>query len=305
MSRHGLIARHIALTVAAVALSFGCSSDATSDSTTKPSPTSSATPGPATSPDTAPGTAPANTTGFPSSMVVLGHSGATGWNSDPDQPFVDAHDNSWATGENRVVNSIYERVLAENPAIEGHVWNVARSGSDVSDLARQLRTAFAQLPMPELFIIQAVDNDIRCDGTDEENYEPYGTALTVVLQSINETAPDATIYIVGMWATAQNYTDVTQQIPSAVAENHGGGPCDVFTDGAEQIPTAVAYFQEVTDAYGEQVRAACAAVANCTYGGDAVRNMVIEADDLTSDSNHLSITGQALMAATVWADLYG
>jgi hypothetical protein len=38
--------------------------------------------------------------GDPSSIAVLGHSGATGENSDPQQPGVEVRANSWATGSN-------------------------------------------------------------------------------------------------------------------------------------------------------------------------------------------------------------
>ena len=37
---------------------------------------------------------------YPNSIVVLGHSGATGYDSDPKAPETDATQNSWATGDN-------------------------------------------------------------------------------------------------------------------------------------------------------------------------------------------------------------
>jgi hypothetical protein len=43
---------------------------------------------------------------YPNSIVVLGHSGATGYDSDPKAPETDATQNSWATGDNPEIRSI-------------------------------------------------------------------------------------------------------------------------------------------------------------------------------------------------------
>ena len=98
---------------------------------------------------------------YPNAIAVLGHSGATGYNSDPKRPGVDARENSWATGDNPAVNSIYLRLLALNPVVRGHNTNVDVAGSDVDALAGRADQALATRPLPELFLIQSVDNDIR------------------------------------------------------------------------------------------------------------------------------------------------
>lgn len=241
---------------------------------------------------------------WPNSLVVIGHSGATGWNSDPSQPLSDVRENSWATGDSSAVNSVYRRALAQNPELEGNNFNEALDGSNVDDLPRQVEWALAEVPLPDLFVIQSVDNDIRCDGTDDANYQTYGDRMAAVLSAISEAAPDARIFVVGLWATVDNYTEVTAQIPAALAGNQGGGPCDVFDQSGDELPEAMTYYQDVIDQYQAQLAAGCAMVPNCTYGGDAVRNMVIDADDLTADSYHLSVQGHAKMAEITWSVLY-
>jgi hypothetical protein len=68
---------------------------------------------PAATPAAAP---PASATpGYPSSVAVLGHSNATGEGSDPAQPHAVIRANSWATGTNPAVNSVYLRILAKTP----------------------------------------------------------------------------------------------------------------------------------------------------------------------------------------------
>jgi hypothetical protein len=104
--------------------------------------------------------------------------------------------NSWATGDNPAVDSMYLRLMALNPAVRGHNTNLAVDGTGVDALAGQADQALATTPLPELFLIQSVDNDIRCDGSDPDNYAPFAAALTGVLEKITTGAPKARVLIV-------------------------------------------------------------------------------------------------------------
>jgi hypothetical protein len=234
------------------------------------------------------------------SMVVLGHSGATGY----DSPGGAA--NSWATGTNPEVDSIYLRLLATHPALEGHNYNVAVNGSEVDDLVRQAQVAVEKDPVPDLFLIQTVDNDIRCDGSDEANYEPFGSTLGEALDIIADGAPDADVVIVSSpWGTVQNYTEVLAATPDGIAHVAGDGPCDTLDATGAQRPEAIAHQQEVIDAYLAQVQQACAEHLQCRYDDGAFRNVVITAGDLSPDFNHASIAGHAKLAAVVWPVVEG
>ncbi len=251
-----------------------------------------------------PGASEATRPTYPDSIVVLGHSGATGYNSDPAYPNSDIKENSWATGSNPAVNSIYRRILARNPGIEGHVFNVATDGSNVTDLMRQAREAVAVRPMPELFLIQSVDNDIHCDGTDPQNYKPFAATLRRTLEFINKRAPRAQIFLVSQWATVKNYTSVIKTIPDKRVEESGDGLCNVFDRSGRLRPSGMASQQQIVDAYHARLASTCAAVARCRYDRGALQRMVIVRGDLSPDANHLSIRGHAKMAAKVWAALY-
>src|SRR5215831_13353298 len=67
-------------------------------------------------------------TGYPNAIVVLGDGGAAGHASNRAHTFQDAPENSWATGTNPAVDSVYSRILAVNPAARGHNVNLARDG---------------------------------------------------------------------------------------------------------------------------------------------------------------------------------
>ena len=115
----------------------------------------------ATTPDT---TLPAAGDG-PVGVIAIGHSGLTGENSDPDRPFQPALENSWATGTNPDVNSVYQRLVGVQPETEGHVANTAVGGGVSEQLPDQARTAMDIVPTPELVVIQTIDNDMVVRST--------------------------------------------------------------------------------------------------------------------------------------------
>jgi hypothetical protein len=228
-------------------------------------------------------------------MVVMGHSGATGFNSPGGAA------NSWATGTNPDVDSLYLRLLADHPALEGHNYTVAVNASRVDDLVPQAHAAVAKDPVPDLFLIQTVDNDIRCDGSDDANYETFGTGLADALDIIADGAPDAEIVIVSSpWGTVQNYTRVLAETSAGIAHIAGDGPCDPLDAAGSERPRAMALQQEVIDGYLDQVQEQCADHPHCRYDDGAFRNVVITADDVSPDFNHASIAGHAKLAAAVW-----
>jgi hypothetical protein len=235
-------------------------------------------------------------------LIVLGHSGATGFNSDPDQSGTDALTNSWASGTNPDVASIYSRLLATDPGIEGRVSNAAVDGSRVDDLEGQLSRALQEQPEPGLVLIQAVDNDIRCDGTDAENYAAFQETLTEVLHKVVDASPQAKIVVVGTWATVANYTKVVAGLPNGKQSLlTGSGPCDPFDSAGKRHPDRMRYQQEVFDHYQAGLQAACSSVPACHEDGGALNRMVITGDDLAGDYSHLAILGLRKQAATEWA----
>jgi hypothetical protein len=84
--------------------------------------------------------------GYPDAIVVLGHSGSTGESSDPSRPGVEVRENSWATGTNPDVNSLYRRILAVHPQIKDHEVALSKGGATVDDLVDQAQQAVDQQP---------------------------------------------------------------------------------------------------------------------------------------------------------------
>jgi hypothetical protein len=236
----------------------------------------------------------------PNAIVVMGHSGTNGENSDPRIPGA-RRANSWATGDNPAVQSIYLRLLAINPAIRGHNTNLGVSGSNVDDLAAQVDQALKLTPLPDLFIIQEIDNDVRCDGTDPDNYAPFSATLTAQITRIVAKAPRATILLVSPSGTVANYARVISRLLGPGREdNTGTGPCDLFNPAGKPVPAHWRYGDQVYRRYMAQVAAVCTKFPTCRYDGGAAYRMKLVAADLASDEQHLSVAGLRKQAALEW-----
>ncbi len=247
--------------------------------------------------------APGDST-YPSSIVAIGHSGLTGYDSDSSVPGTDVTANSWATGTNPDVDSVYLRVLAKNPAVKDHVANFAIDGSTVDSLVDQEKQAAAVTPTPDLVIIQSIDNDIQCDGTDAANYAPYRQKLTAVMDSLTKDLPDANVFFVSQWGTVKEYDATVRKIdPGHIT---GTGPCDpIDIQAGRLLPRREAYLQHLVDHYWGIVSAVCAQYPTCRTDHAAMQQMNLDPGDLAADLNHLSVAGHHKMAALAWQALYG
>ena len=127
----------------------------------------------------------------PVGVIAIGHSGVTGENSDPERPFQPALENSWATGTNPDVNSIYLRLVDVHPETEGNVANTAVGGGMAAQLASQAAQAMRDVPTPELVIIQTIDGDLNSCPLDEAALGPFGDSVTKVLEQIVEASPQS------------------------------------------------------------------------------------------------------------------
>lgn len=239
--------------------------------------------------------------GWPSAIAAIGHSGLTGYDSAT--PGVDARSNSWATGDSPDVDSVYLRILAENPAIEGHAVNVAVDGSNVNGLLGQAKLIVEEDPKPELVIVQSIDNDMQCDGTDEEHLPVYRDGLVRVMDVLSAGLPDATILFVSQWGSVEEYTAAAIGVdPSHLA---GTGPCDVVDPTTlEVVPEKLPPFQQLVDAYFNTIVEVCSAYAHCITDEGAMQAMQLDPADLTPDLNHLKPSGHAKMAEIAWNVLY-
>jgi hypothetical protein len=237
---------------------------------------------------------------YPNSIVVIGHSGATGYDSDRLRSRW-SH-NSWATGDNPAVQSLYRRILAHNPQILGHNFNLAINGSNVASLLLQARKAVTLKPTPELVVIQSIDNDIACDGSDPKRYQPFGEAVVRVLGVLAEGAPDARVFVVSQFGSPGTYLKALT--PKQRKRIGGGsGPCDFVDASGGVIAKRLAYLESVIHGYEAALATACKGAAGCRFDRGAFGRVVGRPEYLSNDLNHLSVQGHAKAAAVAWSAL--
>jgi hypothetical protein len=232
-------------------------------------------------------------------VVAIGHSGLTGYLTDSNN--YTALQNSWATGTNPVVASIYQRLESVEPQIVGHVENAAIPGSRAVSLQQEAVDGFAVVPHPQLVIVQDVGNDIACDGTDAANYGTVAQEVRSALNTITSMSPRSKILVLGQLGTpAQKAKALTGSAAAKVALG-GDGPCALFDSHGTLQPTDIARLASITDGYDEVFATACAQVAKCEYDDSSKVGFTYQAAELIpGDWNHLTIAGESRLAELMW-----
>lgn len=234
----------------------------------------------------------------PVGIIAIGHSGLTGESSDPGRPGEDARENSWATGTNAEVQSVYNRMIALRPETQGHASNQASGGAVSEQLAAQARAALAEVPTPALAIIQTIDNDIRCDGTDSQHVPELGTAVDKALQAITSQSPQTRVLVVGQLGRPATAAAAIAQDPGSKAGVTGTGICDFFAPDGKLVPSKIAALTAIIEGYEKEQAKVCAAYPQCSTDDGAFAAFVDTPERLVS--GHLTIAGNAEAATLIW-----
>jgi hypothetical protein len=241
----------------------------------------------------------------PSSILVLGTATAAGYGSDPRHPYSTAPENSWATGTNPAVKSVYARLLALNPAINGNDFTLATDGNpgaELDDLAGQVERAASITPRPGLVLIEVVDRNVKCDGATENDVAAYGSKFTASLDTLTRALPNARILVVSQWGSLSSYAAYLKTLPLGARLKHGGNsPCQLVESPSGNVsPARIAYNAKVVKAEQTQLRAACAKHPQCHYDGGALQRVALTPADVSLGQFSPTIQGQARLAAAEW-----
>jgi hypothetical protein len=272
-----------ALVAMTVVVLVGCSPRATSSSPTEPTKATVASP----TADLA----------HPVGIVAIGHSGLTGEGTGARLEAVPGK--SWATGSDPQVNSIYLRMVALQPSTEGHVANTAVGGAPASALTSQAKQALDAVPAPALVIIQTVDNDIMCNGS---NVAQVGQALNDALMLIHDRSPNTKILVAGQLGrpSVAFITQLVAHDPATKDDLTFDDPCSFFDTGGKLRPVGVAKLSAVIDMYEAETARVCAAVANCVTDGGVRKAYIDTIENFSPDYAHLNVKGQTAEAALIW-----
>jgi hypothetical protein len=233
----------------------------------------------------------------PVGIVAMGHSGLTGeGTAESLEPNKAA---SWATGTLPEVNSVYLRLVASRPETEGHVSNTAVGGAGAATLVPQAISAFTTVPAPALAIIQTVDNDILCDGS---NIADVGESVADALAMIHEASPNTKILVVGQLGrpSVAFIEELVAYDPTAKAGLTWDDPCSFFSADGELQTSGVEMLSSVIDAYEAETARVCAAVPNCITDGGVRAAYIDKIENFSPDYAHLNVQGQAAEAELIW-----
>jgi len=240
------------------------------------------------------------TPGYPGSVVILGDSRGTGADSDPKR-HIDVPSNDWATGTNPAVDSVYLRLLARDPAIKGHNYNLAQDGTNVDVLAyNQAPRAVKLTPAPQLFLISTGGNDMTTCPAHPADVKAYGAALAKALSVLASGAPQSHTFIVSQWGSPAT---TAKALPTLDRQQLGGQgySCTFFDANGRVMPNKMAQVEATIHSYDAEAQAVCARFSHCRYDGGAFGHVVDKLSYFSENLQELSIAGHAKAAAVAWA----
>jgi lysophospholipase L1-like esterase len=240
----------------------------------------------------------------PSSFDALGDSITRAFNTACPFYWTDcALTNSWATGSNSKVNSIYTRLSAFGPVTR---YNDAVSGAKMVDLPGQATTAVGRNVEAVTILMGAND---ACGGSSGVMTEvsSYQANFEKAMATLSSGLPNADIKV-GSIPDVYQLWELFYKNKSAVSAWQTFKMCESML--ANPTSTAPADMERRTKVrhriqeYNSVLQTVCAKYANCEYDGGAGFNTKFKAEHVsTADYFHPSVAGQALIAEVAWNTL--
>ncbi len=239
----------------------------------------------------------------PIGLIALGHSALTGENSDPNNPHAPVPENSWATGINPKVNSIYQRMLAQWPDTRDHVYNAAVGGATASTLNAQAETALTAVPVPRLVVIQTVDNDLSCPIEDSVIAD-FGISVDTALQTITHASPRGRIFVLlyeGRPADQfQSDLNAANGDPTILSQMTGPPPCGILDKNHHVQQQSAEYLTAEVAKFNAQLATVCAKYPTCVTDKGFEYSFTLPQSGRNLHNDHLSVVGLAATAAFYW-----
>jgi lysophospholipase L1-like esterase len=231
-------------------------------------------------------------------MAAAGDSITRAFNIDWCCWLADSPEHSWSTGDAGLVNSHYQRLLALNPAIAGHNYNVARSGATMSELAGQLSNAAAL--KVEYVTILIGTNDL-CTAT-ADTMTPtaaFTDQFNQALADFTTADPGAKIFVASLpdlyqlWSLWHDDAWV-----SFIWDSFGVCQSMLASTNSEADRQRVVA-RELE--YNSALATTCARYAPCRWDGGAVYGFKFPATDASDvDHFHPNFDGQRDLAEVSW-----
>jgi lysophospholipase L1-like esterase len=238
-------------------------------------------------------------TTYPSSITALGDSITTAYDSGG---FGNNFANSWSTGTNPFVNSLYLRILAAHSRIRGKNTNLAVSGAKMVNLNAQASQVARRT---EYITILMGANDVCTPSvatmTDAATFQ---SQFDTAMQTLSKKAPKARIYVLSipdiynLWSILKDNSSArTAWSLFNICQSMLANPLSTAQADIDRRNTV----REHNLNLNLQLQQVCAAYSQCTFDNNAVFNTAFVASDVsTIDYFHPSLSGQTKLAAVAW-----
>lgn len=214
----------------------------------------------------------------------------------------DCSANSWATGTNPEVNSIYLRIRAVHPEITGNVWNDAVGGEDMSDLADQFEVTIEH--RVQFVIVDMGGNDICAPEerqvTPVESFRADFEAAMARLIAARPNTRIAVVSIVDVYRLWQIYNGTRAATDTwntnRTCQSMLANPRSRSREDEERRLRV----REKEIELNAALATVCARYANCEYDRGTAFEYRFEIGDVGVDYFHPSLAGQASNALVEW-----
>jgi lysophospholipase L1-like esterase len=207
---------------------------------------------------------------------------------------------SWSTGTDPAANSHYLRLLADGAGIARKNYDDAISGTSMVSTNAQASNAVSQ--GVGYVTVWSGTNDVCMPTTAQmTTVANYSSQLSQTLTTLTNGLPGVQILVVsipnwyGFWQSFQGNSSA-QAAWAAYSDR-----CPDLLSSSATAADRQAVAQRINDLNAAD-QSVCSSFSGCRYDGGAVYNMwaSLTSADLTFDYFHLSVSGEAKVAAAAW-----
>jgi lysophospholipase L1-like esterase len=215
--------------------------------------------------------------------------------------FTNNPEDSWATGTNSKVKSVFERIKEKNS--KATETNRSVSGAKVSGLNEQAKKAVSD--KAELVTILIGANDACANPSTSQS--SFTSNFQTTINTLKSGLPNARIYVASipnvfhLWEvfhtnkTATKSWETTKECPGIMTE-----PTSEATAAKNRRAATLA----AEEGYNATLKSICAATANCQYdNGTLFAAQFVASEVSTNDYFHPSVAGQTSLASIAWGQL--
>lgn len=244
-------------------------------------------------------TSAATTVPLPASMASAGDSITRAFDATSNGCFLsDCPQYSWSTGYSTAVNSQYRRILAANSAISGHVYNDAKTGAKMVDLAGQLTSAAGQ-GVEYVTILMGANDLCTSSASTMTSTATFTSQFDSALSVYFTARPTSHVFVSSIPNLYQLWSLLHTNFSAQSTWNLFGICKSMLSASNTSTDRQKVVTQEAAD--NNALATVCAKYANCRWDGYATFNTAFTTKDVsTVDYFHPSITGQNTLASVSW-----